>query len=306
MSELVYQPISRQQFLKVSAGLLGGWLVSWETPTTSAESAGPSSGDCPLRLALISDTHVAADPAENYRGFKPFENLQQVVRQVLIAQPQAVIVNGDAARLEGHAADYQQLQHLLEPLAARAPIGIALGNHDDRANFRTVFDTQPDGFQRQADVDKHVLVMEHPLLRAIVLDSLLYVNQVAGLLGKVQRQWLDRYLAGADQRPTVLLVHHTLGESDGELLDADRMFQIVERHANVKAIFYGHSHRYQVERRGRLHLVNLPACGYNFDDSQPVGWMDANFTSDGCGLTLRAIGGNIADDGKTVTLAWNP
>ena len=108
-----------------------------------------------------------------------------------------------------------------------------------------------------------------------------------------------------DQRPTVLFVHHTLGDADGELLDVDRLFGIVAPHANVKAIFYGHSHRYQIDRQDRLHLVNLPACGYNFGDDQPVGWVDARFHAAGCELTLRAIGGNTQDDGQTTTLAWN-
>ena len=137
MSELFYQPISRKQFLQVSAGVLGGLLVSWDRRSARGEDpqAVPA---CPLRLALLSDTHVAADPAETYRDFRPFDNLQQVVRQVLIAQPEAVVIDGDAARLDGQRGDYEQLQQLLSPLAQRVPIGIGLGNHDDRENFRQV------------------------------------------------------------------------------------------------------------------------------------------------------------------------
>jgi 3',5'-cyclic AMP phosphodiesterase CpdA len=305
MSQLIYRPINRQQFLKISAGLLGGYVLSWNRPAAAGEGDSPSETDQPLRLALLSDTHLAADPADSFRGFKPFDNLQQIVADAIASAPQAAIINGDAARLAGQAADYQQLQQLLAPLAALAPIGIGLGNHDDRANFRQVFSTPGEHFQAQEGVDRHVLVLEHPLVRVIVLDSLLYVNQVAGLLGKSQRQWLARFLTGADDRPTVLFVHHTLGDADGELLDADRLFALVEPHWNVQAIFYGHSHRYHIERHGRLHLVNLPACGYNFDDQQPVGWVDAQFQANGCQLTLHAIGGNRQDDGKPVQLAWS-
>ena len=47
------------------------------------------------------------------------------------------------------------------------------------------------------------------------------------------------------------------------------------------------------------------ALGYNFDDAQPVGWVDARFRSDGAALTLRAVAGNRADDGKTTRLEWS-
>ena len=304
MSALYYQPISRKEFLRVSAGVLGSLLVSVGKQPVWGEDAAAEAHACPLRLAMLSDTHIAADPAEEYRGFRPLENLQRVVGEVLIAQPDAMILNGDAARLEGQIADYERLQELLQPIAERLPIGIGLGNHDDRQNFRQVLGATASPFRLQEGVEKHVLVMEHPWVRLIMLDSLLYVNQVAGLLGLSQRKWLSRFLAESDARPTVLIVHHTLGEADGELLDADRLFRILEPHPQVKAIFYGHSHRYQIETRDRLHLVNLPACGYNFADDQPVGWVDAHFHATGCEMTLRAIDGNQQDGGKSVELMW--
>src|SRR2546422_5539601 len=62
-------------------------------------------------------------------------------------------------------------------------------------------------------------------------------------------------------RPTLLFVHHTLGDGDGELLDVQRLFELVRPQRKVKAIFYGHSHKYArseehtSELQSRLHLV---------------------------------------------------
>jgi hypothetical protein len=56
--------------------------------------------------------------------------------------------------------------------------------------------------------------------------------------------------------------------------------------------------------RDGLPIVGLPALGYNFDDAQPVGWVDARFGPDGAALTLRAVAGNRAEDGKTTRLRW--
>ena len=102
-------------------------------PALSAADAGSE-----FRIALLSDTHVPGDRKNGYRGFNPWENLQAVVPEVSAIKPQAVILNGDAARLEGKPEDYQEVKSLLEPLASVAPIYLSLGNHDDRANFPTV------------------------------------------------------------------------------------------------------------------------------------------------------------------------
>ena len=92
--------------------------------------------------------------------------------------------------------------------------------------------------------------------------------------------------------PTIILVHHTLGGNDGELVDAERLFELLRPHRHVKAIMFGHSHKYEVTVRDGLQLINLPAVGYNFVDTEPVGWVDSVWTDEGVDLTLRSIGGN--------------
>ena len=256
----------------------------------------------PLHLALLSDTHVPGDRKNGHRGFNPWENLKTAVPQVEEARPEGVILCGDAARLEGKSDDYTELRGLLEPLAARAPVFIAMGNHDDRANFNRVFPL-PYG-DRAGIKDKHVVAIEEDDLRIVVLDSLMYVNKVPGLLGKEQRTWLGEYLATKSNKPVVLFVHHTLEDNDGDLLDAPLLFDMIEPHRHVKAIFFGHSHVWSIKERGHVKLVNLPAIGYNFRDQDPVGWVDARFDRAGVDLTLRAIGGNKTEDRKITRVDW--
>jgi 3',5'-cyclic AMP phosphodiesterase CpdA len=299
MPGLFFQPIRRRDFLKRSGQTLLAGMFSGALVRSLAAAAGDESR---LHLALLSDTYVAADLKTENRKFLPAENLKLVVSQVMQAQPQAVLLNGDAARLSGEVEDYEAVKALLGPAAVQCPIAIGLGNHDHRENFLKVFTAPPGAAQKVAD--KHVLVLEQPFLRVILLDSLLYVNKVAGLLGKSQRDWLDQYLARVDGRPTVLFVHHTLGNGDGELLDAEALFRIIQPYAKVKAIFYGHSHEYSFRQYRGIHLVNLPAVGYNFADKEPVGWVDAFFSATGVDLTLKAFGGNRQQDGQTTNLVW--
>ena len=299
MPGILYRPATRRVFLQHSSkAIAAAFLVS----PFRAFAGAPARSDRALHLALISDTHVAADPKNEFRKFLPWENLKRVVSQVAETSPDAVIHDGDVARLEGKLEDYQAVEQLLSPLAEKYPLFLGLGNHDDRENFLKVF--PPDAKVDQKVAAKHVQVFEHPVLRVIQLDSLLYVNKVAGLLGKAQREWLDRYLARCDMRPTVVFVHHTLGEGDGELLDAEALFRIVQPYQKVKAIIYGHSHEYAYAEHQGIHLVNLPAVGYNFADREPVGWVDAHFNPAGVDLTLKAFGGNRAKDGQTTSLLW--
>ena len=299
MPGIFYQPLSRRKFLNRSAKGLAACAVATEFASRAQEKTG-SNGS--LHLALISDTHVAADPKAENRKFVPWENLKLVVSQVAEAHPEAVIHDGDLARATGELEDYEAVKKLLTPLAEQFPVYMEMGNHDNRENFLKTFTSVPGAAQKVTD--KHVLVFERPMVRVILLDSLLYVNKVAGFLGKAQREWLDHYLASTDSRPTVLFVHHTLGDNDGELLDAEALFRIVRPYRKVKAIFYGHSHQYAYAQDHGIHLVNLPAVGYNFVDKEPVGWVDAWFSPKGVDLTLKAFGGNRSKDGQTTSLTW--
>jgi len=260
------------------------------------------SAESEMHWALLSDLHIPANPDEAYRGFKPQENLKRILPDVLKANPHGAFVCGDVARLTGQTADYEAARALLQPVSEKMPLALALGNHDHRANFLGVFGKAQNGIQSVNQ--RHVLVIESSGLRVIILDSLLDTNITPGLLGKAQRTWLTTFLQQSSGLPTVLFVHHTLDDSDGSLLDAPRLFDILKPHRKVKAVLYGHSHRYAYDTWEGVHLINLPAVGYNFNDDQPVGWVDARLTPTGGAFTLRACGGNLEKDGKTVSVTW--
>ena len=190
---------------------------------------------------------------------------------------------------------------MLSPLADQKPIYMTLGNHDHRENIIEVFSTPK---ELQDLKGKRVLVIEQPATRFVLLDSLLFTNKTPGLLGKVQRTWLGEYLAKSDNKPTVIFLHHTLSDGDGSLLDVDRFFEIIQPHRQVKAVFYGHSHQYNFDTLDGIHLINQPAVGYNFLDTEPVGWLSGKFRKEGVDLTLHAFAGNREGDGKTTSLAW--
>ena len=108
----------------------------------------------------------------------------------------------------------------------------------------------------------------------------------------------------ADKKPTLLFLHHSFGDEDGNLQDDLRFFNIIQPHRHVKAVFYGHSHRYQFSKQDDLDLINIPSTAYNFDETSPVGWVSAEFTATGASLQLNAIAGNRAEDSNITTIQW--
>jgi 3',5'-cyclic AMP phosphodiesterase CpdA len=295
MPALLHSTVNRRAFLKtVSLGCAAISLTSL--------SARPRDDTKQFRVALLSDTHIPANPADVNRGFNMVNNFNRITPEVIEMKPELVILNGDAARLEGKVEDYQALNGLLQPINAAAPVCISMGNHDDRANFGTVF--KAIAGEKQKVTGKNVLILEHDLLRFVVLDSLMYTNKVAGQLGKAQRDWLAKYLPTAQDRPLAIFVHHSLENNDGDLVDVDHLFEILKPNRHVKAIFYGHSHVWSLTERQHVKLINLPAIGYNFRDQDPVGWVEGRFHRKGVDLTLRAFAGNTADNGKKFDVKW--
>ena len=254
------------------------------------------------RWALFSDTHIPADSNDSYRGFQPVVNLTMAVRQAVRTKPEGVIICGDVARLEGKIEDYEAVRLLIEPLTSATPVAMALGNHDDRENFWKGFGSNQKGMEPVKN--RHVVVLDPGPVRFVMLDSLISANNTPGLLGKAQRTWLAGWLPKNTDKPVVVFVHHTLDDGDGSLLDAPRLFDIVKGVPQVKAIIYGHSHIYKYDQWEGIHLINLPAIGYNFRDGDPVGWIESVFTAKGGHFTLRAIGGNREKDGQTTRLVW--
>ena len=275
---------NRRQFLAAA----GASVLSGQRPTA--------------RWAFLSDTHIAEDPANDYRGFRPYDNLTKVVPQVVEAAPEGAIIDGDLARLEGLPGDYRNLKKLVAPITAEMPVAMALGNHDHRQNFLTMFRDDPG--ERHHVKGKYILSVEAGPVRLLLLDSLIEANVTPGFLGKAQRTWLDVFLRAASPKPTLVFVHHTLDDGDSSLRDVLWMFRILKPHKMVKAVIYGHSHSYNFGTEDGIHLINIPAVGYNFSDDKPVGWVQATLTGEGADFQLHAIGGETSGDGKVTSVSW--
>lgn len=281
--------LDRRGFLK--AGLAG--------LTLGKALAAPES----LRIALLSDTHIAADTSDNYRGFSPHTNLKKVVEQVSSQPFDLGLVNGDLARLNGQSADYTAFTGYFDALADKMPCLITLGNHDDRKNARSAI------AKRAGDVQsveqKFVTTLDAGPCNLVMLDSLMATNVSQGQVGRKQREWLASYLDAQTAKPQIVFVHHNPDpDNDGALVDSERLLAILRPRRQVKALFFGHMHVYTTTQQEGLHLVNLPAVGYNFADGNPVGWIDGTFSARSATLQLHAVAGDTTEENKTRNLTF--
>jgi Icc protein len=139
MAEVFFKPMNRRSFIQTGLAAFGT-LIS----LNSGCSTGLTKKDeQQIHLALLADTHIPEDVDNNYRGFYPYQNLQKVVPEILSASPDGVLIAGDLARLTGQPGDYANLKKLLNPVAEKTPVFMALGNHDNRENFLKAFDQTP-------------------------------------------------------------------------------------------------------------------------------------------------------------------
>jgi Icc protein len=304
-----HSSITRRGFLRFSLTTVGGvvalrprWSAGQDEKKEDSAREGSRLAGQPARWAFLSETHIAGDPENNYRGFYPYRNLQKAFTQIGSDLPEGLVVTGDIARLTGQMEDYENFRRLLLPLVGQRPIYVALGNHDDRDHFLDVFE-DPAG-QKQAVKGKHIVTVDAGPVRFILLDSLFSTNQTMGLLGKAQRTWLQRYLQISDDKPVILFFHHSLRDDDGDLQDLPRLFDIIRPVTKVKALVYGHSHEYGFSDFEGIHLINLPAVAFTFGEDQPIGWVEARLGHEGGAFVLHAIGGNNDQDGRVHQLRW--
>jgi len=297
---LTFQPMNRRAFCR---NVLGGTLAAVLLGATKSSWADEAGRD---HWIFLSDTHIPGDPTEERHGYNPNKNFAAVRESVLklAHKPKGVIVTGDFAFLQGKPEDYRQLAAQVAPYTEKGiPVHVAFGNHDNIDNFYAAF--QDSKKETPLVVNKHITVLETPNVNLFLLDSLYQTNVTSGFLGQEQRSWLKRELDLRKDKPALLFAHHNLDNSPNTLMDREEFWTVVKAAKQVKAYIYGHTHRYRQEVRDDVHLINLPALGWEFESGkQPLGWTDVDISGTGIQLTLHTLSSERPDNGDVRKFEW--
>lgn len=297
-------PLNRREFLIGGAASAAGVL-------TVGMSAAAESRHDPHRFALLSDVHVAANPAAMERGVNMTDNLRRVVGEVaaLDVPPAAAFVNGDCAYHLGLKEDYHQVARLLDPLRkAGLPLHLGMGNHDDRKRFAAALSE----YRPESRPVEGRIVDIIPARRAnwFLVDSLKETNHTPGELGQAQIDWLAKALDAHADKPAIILCHHNpdliqfLSLLAKGLIDTPALFDVLVPRKHVKALIFGHTHAWFVGRYKGIQMVNLPPTSYLFQPNRPNGWVLATLKDDGMQLVLHALDKHHPENGTTVDLKW--
>ena len=193
-----------------------------------------------MLIAQISDTHILAESSDLPEAGPRAEDLRRCVADInrLDPRPELVIHTGDTVQT-GAAADYAHLRKLLSPL--EPPLYPTIGNRDGQKNFRGAFGMGGGRFLQYAVDDLSV--------RLIALDSI-EALQNKGVFCADRLRWLDRTLAAAPDRPTILFIHHPPFDLEPdyyngylEPTDRDALASVIARHRQVRRLLCGHCHR---------------------------------------------------------------
>lgn len=226
----------------------------------------------PTKAVLLSDIHICGELVDGVSKHYPYNPTCLKLRMAEILSmrrlPAHVLVFGDVAWDYGLEEDYRYAAQLLHELTdAGIRVTLALGNHDRRAPFFSIF---PEYAKTTPVEGRVVSIIEMPDVDIVLLDSLaelpnLKLRQgttVSGEIDQAQIEWLREFLKG-HTRPVILGAHHPLGEMKN-------LEGVIAEAPSVVGYVYGHTHLWNksvriIRPRKGIHMVptvGLPATFY--------------------------------------------
>jgi Icc protein len=198
-----------------------------------------------MLICQLTDLHVCAVGVPANRVVDTNMLTRRAFRAVAAMNPvpDVVLITGDLAE-NGAPAEYANLAAMIRQTLTM-PVYVIPGNHDRRDNFRDALSHLPgvtaDPVYVQYAID------DHPV-RLVMLDTVVF-GSGHGELRDDQLDWLDRTLAEAPGKPTIVAMHHPplvcgIAHMDRiNLRNTAAFTAVIARHRQVLRIVCGHHHR---------------------------------------------------------------
>jgi 3',5'-cyclic AMP phosphodiesterase CpdA len=217
-----------------------------------------------MLICQLTDLHVrpVGKPANRVSETNMFT--ERAFRAVarLTPRPDVVVITGDLTEcgLEAEYANLNQLMRKFLPM----PVFVIPGNHDRRDNLREGLKHLP-GVTSDPRYVQYT-VEDYPV-RLVMLDTLV-PSAGHGELSAEQLEFLDRRLAAASDKPTIIAMHHPpfacgIAHMDRiNLRNSAAFAAVVVRHRQVERIICGHHHRPIVARVGHAIASIAPSVAH--------------------------------------------
>lgn len=210
-----------------------------------------------MKILQITDPHLFGSAAGALRGVVTDASLRRVLDEAYAHVPDhaAVLVTGDL--VQDDPSGYLRFASLFA--SSRKPVLCIPGNHDEPAIMRRSLAHPPFQMCGTFSAQGWQLVM---------LDSC-DPGHVGGRLTTQELERLDRALAGSPAHALVCLHHHPVAMGSRwidtvGLANPDEFWRVIDSHAHVKAVVWGHVHQEYEGRRGNVRLLATPSTGAQF------------------------------------------
>lgn len=243
-----------------------------------------------MQILQITDPHLYGNAGGSLRGVETDSSLRSVLENACAdgTDYEAILATGDL--VQDDPSGYLRFKSILAPL--RKPVLCIPGNHDEPAAMRASLDGEPFQYCGARTIGAWQFVM---------LDSF-DPGHVGGRLAPQELARLDAVLAASNAHALVCLHHHPIPMGsrwlDGiGLANAAEFWRVIDAHAHVRAILWGHVHQaYDAERNG-VRLLGTPStCAQFLPHSE-------KFMLDSRPPAYRALA--LHDDGRVSTeLHW--
>jgi len=212
----------------------------------------------PIRIVQFTDLHLYGAADGRLRGIATLPALEAALATARAHEApwEALLITGDL--VQDDSAGYEHVRRLFGD--SPVPVYCIPGNHDEPGPMRAALAAAPFQVCGTAQHGEWLLVM---------LDSYRH-GMAAGRLSAAELARLDAALALHPDRHVLVCLHHHPVAAGSRWLDTvglengDALFEVLDRHANVRVLLWGHVHQaFDGERRG-VRLLGTPSTCAQF------------------------------------------
>lgn len=209
-----------------------------------------------LRVLQLTDTHLYADPVGTLLGVNTLDSFQRVISHFRDEYwpIDLLLATGDLVH-DASPTGYGKMHAMLGSFGV--PVFCLPGNHDRPWVMRK---------HLAGGLVKTETVCDLGDWRFVMLDSVIPGDD-GGRFAQDQLDALAQALEGATDRPTLVCMHHqpvAVGSAWIDTMAIDNpepMFEIIDRHPQVRGLLWGHIHQtFEAERRGVRLMASPSTC----------------------------------------------
>jgi 3',5'-cyclic AMP phosphodiesterase CpdA len=247
------------------------------------------SPDFPVRIALVSDTHVRI--ATNADQALAHGRFHRVIAGVNAARVDLVLIAGDLTEF-GRPSELKAFKEHIRAFAA--PVWYVPGNHDlgnkliaGKVKTDSVNPWRPRLYE--GALGPTYFSRPHAGLRVIGLNSPVLGSGFP--IEKRMWEFLEKQLAPSATAPTLVLTHYplfvkTADETGGDYWNIEpkprqRLLALLKK-GGVKLVLSGHLHRELIHRHDGILFVTTPPVSFGLPKAKQLeGWTLVTMSTDG-------------------------